>query len=134
MADDFNDIQRSYGRCLRRRDFIERFYQILLDSDPSIAPLFRKTDFTQQNKALRRGISTAISFAAGSGIVRRTVDEMAHVHSRSGRAPVAPWLHERWLESMLSAVRESDPMADPVLLQRWRRALTPIVECFRAAY
>lgn len=134
MNTDFNDIERSYGRCLRRRDFIERFYELLLASDPRMQPLFAHTDFSQQNKALRRGISTAIQFAAGSGIVRRTIDEMARVHSRQGRAPVPPQLHELWLESMVLAVRESDPQADVALLKRWRQALSPIVQHFREHY
>lgn len=134
MQDQFNDIQRSYGRCLRRRDFIARFYEILLDSHPQMAPMFANTDFTQQNKALRRGISTAIEFAGGSSIVQRTVDRMAHVHSRAGHAPVPPRLHELWLESMVQAVSESDPEASPKLLRRWRRALEPIVEHFSKVY
>lgn len=134
MNTDFNEIERSYGRCLRRRDFIERFYELLLARDHRIELLFAHTDFSQQNKALRRGISTAIQFAAGSGIVRRTVDQMAQVHARTGRAPVPPELHAHWLECMVQAVQESDPIADAALLRRWRQALSPIVEHFRACY
>ena len=32
MADSYDDLQQSYGRCLRGKNFIERFYEIFLAS------------------------------------------------------------------------------------------------------
>ena len=57
MADNYDDLQQSYGRCLRGKNFIERFYEIFLASHPDIAPMFAETDFQKQRMALRRGIS-----------------------------------------------------------------------------
>lgn len=134
MTDTFDDIQRSYGRCLRHKDFIGRFYEILMASQPRIAPLFARTDFGRQRKALRRGISIAISYGGGSAIVRRPMEDMARVHSRQGRAPVPPELHDYWLESLIRTIHESDPEADAVLEQRWRQALAPTIALFRECY
>ena len=66
MKDQYDDLQQSYGRCLRAGGFIERFYEIFLASHDQIELAFSSTDFQKQRLALRRGISIAISHAAGS--------------------------------------------------------------------
>lgn len=134
MADQYDDLQASYGRCLRAGGFIERFYEIFLSSHPDIAPMFEKTDFRQQRLALRRGISIAISHAAGMGMVQRSVGEMAQVHSRKGRTPVRPTLYGYWIDSLLAAVRETDPEANPALIERWRTAMGKATAEFTSRY
>lgn len=131
---NYSDVLSSYGRCLLKRGFIERFYDIFMASDDSIRALFARTDMSKQYLALRRGISTAISYAEGSGIVGGTMDEMAQVHSRKGRVPIQPHLYRHWLESILKAVREYDPAANARLMQRWEQALTPAVNRFIDMY
>lgn len=130
----FSDVISSYGRCLHNGRFIEAFYQRLMASDPVMPGMFARTDMSRQHLALRRGISTAIAYAEGSGIVRRTVDQMARIHARGGHAPVAPHLHEKWLESILHTVREHDPMITGPLIERWRLALRPIIAHFSSLY
>lgn len=134
MANHYDDLQASYGRCLRANGFIERFYEVFLASHPDIAPMFAKTDFRQQRLALRRGISIAISHADGMAMVRRGVDEMAQVHSRKGRTPVRPSLYACWIDSLVAAVREKDPEATPALLERWRAAMSVTADSFTAGY
>lgn len=134
MADNYDDLQQSFGRCLRNKDFIARFYEIFLASHPDIAPMFAKTDFAQQRLALRRGISVAISFAAGSNLVNRTVEQMAHIHSRKGRTPVPPPLYPYWIESLLQTVRENDSEASPALMLRWSQAMQQVVNRFSKDY
>ncbi|WP_201316621.1 globin [Dyella sp. EPa41] len=123
MTDTFDDLQTSYGRCLRQGGFIARFYEIFMASHPDIPGMFRHTDFSAQYSALRRGISAAIAFAGGSTLTRRTMTEMAKVHSRKGRAPVSPTLYPYWSDSLLRAIAEFDPEYDFALEQRWRKAL-----------
>ena len=53
MSDQYEDLQQSYGRCLRDKHFIERFYQTFLASSPAIPPMFQTTDFNKQRMALR---------------------------------------------------------------------------------
>ncbi|QDH69596.1 globin [Marilutibacter alkalisoli] len=134
MTDTFNDLQRSYGRCLAGRGFIERFYEIFMDSHPDVAPMFANTDFRTQRLALRRGISVAILHAGGSTIVGRTCTHMAAVHGRQGRAPVPPALYPYWVDSMLAAIAEYDPEADEALLARWRLAMSRVVDLFSRQY
>ncbi len=133
-VDHFNDLQQSYGRCLIRKGFIERFYDIFMASHPAVAPMFAHTDFQQQRLALRRGISVAIFHAAGSTVVKRTCEQMAQVHSREGRAPVPPELYPYWVDSLILAVTEFDDEADAALLLRWRKAMASVVDMFSLQY
>jgi len=130
MADNYDDLQQSYGRCLRGKNFIERFYEIFLASHPDIAPMFADTDFQKQRMALRRGISAAISHAAGSTLTKRTIDQMADAHSRGGHAPVPPKLYRYWVDSLAQAVSEMDPEATPQLIARWRQGMGVVVDTF----
>lgn len=130
MGNNFDDLQQSYGRCLREKNFIERFYEIFLESHPAIRPMFDKTDFQTQRMALRHGISAAISYASGSSLTRRTVDQMAAAHSRSGHAPVSPELYPYWVDSLVQTVKEMDPQATPQLLSRWRQGMSVVTDTF----
>lgn len=130
----YDDLQASYGRCLRKGGFINRFYDIFLESHPDIRPMFERTDWNTQRMALRRGISMAISHAEGTGLVRRGVDEMARVHARTGRCPVRPGLYPHWVESLVAAIAEYDDQATPALLQRWREAMGVVIATFVEQY
>jgi hemoglobin-like flavoprotein len=130
MSNKYDDLQQSYGRCLREKNFIERFYEIFLESHPSIRPMFEKTDFQTQRMALRHGISAAISYASGSSLTKRTMDQMADVHSRKGHAPVSPDLYPHWIESLVKTVNEVDPQASPELLARWRQGMKVVTDDF----
>ena len=131
---NYDDLQVSFGRCLRRHGFIERFYEILLASHPAIPPMFARTDFRGQRLALRRGISMAIAWASGSAMVERPMRQMIEVHARSGRAPVEPALYRCWVDSLLAAIDEFETEATPVLRARWREAMEQVVEAFARSY
>ena len=134
MADQYEDLQQSYGRCLRDKRFIERFYEVFMASHPAIAPMFVDTDFGAQRMALRRGISVAILHAAGSGLSRRTTEQMADVHAAHGRAPVDPALYPYWIDSLLAVIAETDDEATPALLARWRTAMGVVCATFTERY
>ncbi len=134
MSDAYAGVQASYGRCTRKKGFITRFYELLLESDPRMAPMFSHTDWTKQNKALRRGISIALTHAGGSKIVERSLKEMADVHSRNGHAPVKPELYGYWRQSLLQAVREHDDRLTPELENQWAEALKKTTDFFTERY
>jgi hemoglobin-like flavoprotein len=134
MSNNYDDLQQSYGRCLREKNFIERFYEVFLDSHPDIRPMFAKTDFQKQRMALRRGISAAISHASGSSLTKSTTEKMADVHSRKGHAPVPPELYRYWVDSLVQAVKETDPEASPQLIARWRQGMAVLTDTFIKHY
>lgn len=130
VPDPYYDLQQSYGRCLRDKNFIEHFYAVFMASHPDIPGMFADTDFQKQRLALRRGISVAIFHASGSTVVKRTTEQMADVHSRAGRCPVSPNLYPYWIESLVKVVAETDPEADERLLERWREAMCVVTDTF----
>jgi len=134
LKENYDDLQVSFGRCLRKHGFIERFYEILLASHPAMSPMFARSDFRGQRLALRRGISMAISWAAGSTMVQRPMQQMIEVHSRAGRAPVEPVLYVYWIDSLLRAIDEFDTELTPELSARWREAMQSVVAAFAEQY
>lgn len=134
MSDQYTDLQQSFGRCLRDKNFIERFYEVFMASNAEVAAMFARTDFQKQRLALRRGISVAIFHAAGSSVVKRSMQQMADVHSRSGRCPVAPHLYPYWVDSLMAVIAETDAEADEALLARWREAMGVTIGTFVDAY
>lgn len=127
-------IQASYGRCLRNKAFITGFYQRLQGCDPTVEKMFEHTNWPQQQKALRRGISAALTFAGGSNIVQGMMTQMADVHSRRGRAPVPPDYYRFWMDSLMASVREHDPKLTPELEATWRDALETTCQYFIDRY
>lgn len=134
VADDYSDLHQSYGRCNANGPFIERFYDVFLDSHPDVRRAFANTDFDRQRRLLRRTLTSAIMYAAGSGSVEREIAAMAEIHSRKGRAPVQPHLYGYWLDSLITVIREFDPECDFQLERRWREALNKIVDHFTGVY
>lgn len=133
-GDSYDDLHQSYGRCLHKGGFIERFYAIFLESHPEVKAAFANTDFDRQRRLLRRTLSNSIMYAAGSNIVQREVDRMAEVHSRQGHAPVQPHLYDYWLNSLITAIGEYDPQFNPQLENRWREAMGQIIGHFANQY
>lgn len=133
-GDSYDDLHQSYGRCLNNGRFIERFYDIFLESHPEVKSAFAGTDFDRQRRLLRRTLTNSIMYAAGSNIVKRDVDRMAEVHSRKGKAPVQPHLYDYWLNSLLAAIREHDPQINSQLESRWREAMGQIIGHFSNQY
>ena len=132
QTDPYADLHQSYGRCLRDKAFIGRFYEVFLASNPRVPPMFAQTDFSKQRMALRRGITMAIFHAGGSRVVDRGIAEMGSVHASGGRCPVPPELYRDWIDSLLEVVGETDPEADEALMARWREAMGVVVETFKA--
>lgn len=133
--DQYADVQQSFGRCLRENGkFVTDFYRRLLASDERIPPMFSHTDWQKQNRLIRRGISSAITYAGSPITVKRQISEIAEIHSRQGRAPVDPGLYHHWVESLVQTVEQSDPRFSPALGDRWRQAVTPAIEIFQSAF
>lgn len=59
-------VKRSFSRSfIGGTDLIQTFYDIFLESHPSIAPLFAESDFAQQKLLLRQGINCLSCFLKG---------------------------------------------------------------------
>jgi hypothetical protein len=55
--------QASYERCRQSEAFLTDFYEAFLASDPTIPPLFARTDFDRQKRLLQHALGHLMSFA-----------------------------------------------------------------------
>jgi len=125
----FND---SIERCARKPDFLRRFYVLFLASSDEVARKFERTDLKKQARMLRASLYTMMLAGGGS---ERFVDleRLARRHSRA-ELDIKPELYDLWLDRLVQAVAEFDPMFDPEIENAWRRVLQPGIEFMKSGY
>ncbi|MDX1444119.1 MAG: globin [Gammaproteobacteria bacterium] len=133
MADSYADVQQSFQRCITKQGFLHRFYDIFMQSHPDVPSLFRNTDFNEQIKLLRHGLSSALMFAGGTNVGKSVLKRIGETHGRH-RMNVDPTLYPYWIDSLVVAVRETDPRCDEKLQGRWREALTIATDHIRSVH
>lgn len=115
--------RESYGRCLGKRSFFDRFYELFLASDPAVPPMFEATDFERQKAALRHMLTAVVMFDDGNEFGAQSLARVARSHGPEG-LDVPKHLYDRWLECLVQTVREHDPLFGPAVEEAWRRVTT----------
>ena len=112
----------SYERCQQAGGFFPTFYEQLLASDPSIPPMFAKTEFPKQHKLLQHGLGLLLSFAR-----RRNPGLLERLANRHGPADldIPRVLYPKFVFSLLEAVRIHDRQWGPDVEAAWRTAVEP---------
>jgi hemoglobin-like flavoprotein len=123
--------QRSYSRCLRSPDFLPRFYEHLLASDPSIPPMFERTEFPRQYKLLQHALGLLLSY--GNKPDDLLLERIAAKHSAKA-IDVAPPLYALFVDSLLRTIREFDESCDGDIEGAWREALRPGLDFMKSRY
>jgi hemoglobin-like flavoprotein len=123
----FND---SLERCSRRPDFLRRFYTLFLASSPTVAKKFEHTDLRKQERMLKASLYIMMT-ASGERTVH--LERLAELHSRAG-ADIKPELYDLWLDRLVQAVKEFDPMFNPETETAWRRVLQLGIEVMKSRY
>lgn len=131
---DLDAVRNSYARCLMREGFAERFYEIFIDSHPSIRPMFENTDFELQINLLRQGLGYAFEFARGDSRAAAYMDTLRETHGRNGRVNVSPKWYPFWVNSMVIAANEFDPKFTPELEREWRSVLSKATAHMKTGY
>ena len=71
---------------------------------------------------------------AGGGSERIVhLERLARLHSRA-ELDIKPELYDLWLDRLVQAVKEFDPMYDPEIEAAWRRMLQPGIEFMKSRY
>ncbi|AKJ95198.1 hypothetical protein TVD_07385 [Thioalkalivibrio versutus] len=128
------NVESSYRRCCADASFLARFRLALRAADGQVSGIFDPLSARQQEVMLDASIRAALDFSSGDPQGASRVSEMIHVHGRQGRVPVPPALYPVWLESLIQAVRETDPHWSDALERRWRAQLMPAVDMFVELY
>jgi len=125
----FND---SIERCSCGPEFLRRFYALFLASSDTVARKFEQTDLRRQARLLRTSLYIMM---LASGALERVVhlERLAKLHSRAG-LDIAPDLYDLWLDRLLQAVAEFDPLFDTETGTAWRRVLQPGIDFMKSRY
>ena len=125
----FND---SLERCSRSPEFLQRFYALFLASSDVVARKFEHTDLRKQARMLKTSLYVMM---LASGEIERIahLERIAKLHSRAG-LDIKPELYDLWLDRLVQAVEEFDPMFDLEIETAWRRLLQPGIEFMKSRY
>jgi len=124
-------VQQSYSRCLRSGNFLPRFYELLLESDPAIAPMFANTEFPRQYRLLQHALGLLLSY--GNKRDDLLLERLAARHS-SQAIDVPPHMYPLFVASLLQTIREFDERCSDEVEQAWREALRPGIDFMASRY
>jgi hemoglobin-like flavoprotein len=130
---DYAAVSRSYERCLRKGDLMQRFYDLFMASEADIASRFARTDFAAQKRLLQQSISLAILFAAGDPVGRIGIERIRNSHAQD-RMDIAPRYYAYWKSAFLRAIEEFDPEFGEGLAHAWEAVLQKTVDHVAGGY
>jgi hemoglobin-like flavoprotein len=125
----FND---SVERCSQRPDFLRRFYSLFLASSDTVARKFEHTDLRKQARMLKTSLYIMM-LASGESDKVVPLERLAKRHSRA-ELDIKPELYDLWLDRLVQAVKEFDPMFDAEIETAWRRVLQPGIQFMKSRY
>lgn len=128
-----DSVNSSYGRVAVKSEFFDEFYDVFLNCDPRIKPMFANTDLEKQKKLLRQGISYMIMYVKDSHAGESAIKRIAEIHDRNHHS-TAPELYPLWINSLLSTVKKFDPQYSDELEKSWRTVLEPGISFFTSKY
>ncbi len=128
------DIARSsYGRCILKPGFLDRFYELFLAQSPKIAQKFKHTNMEAQKKVLKTGLANMIAYAQGKPSGKIVIDRLAKSHSRD-QLDIPPQMYPLWTNSLIKALSEYDRKWTPETQVAWKELLDIGVKAISAGY
>jgi hemoglobin-like flavoprotein len=126
----FND---SLERCTSGRRFLDRFYELFVTSSAEVAAKFANTDFRVQKAALKVSLYMIMSTIEQKPEGTVHLERIAARHSRSD-LDIGPHLYDLWLDCLIQAARESDPLFGDETEQAWRKVMRVGIEFLKSKY
>ena len=117
----------SLKRCLRQDKFLDRFYELFLASSDEIKAKFVGTQFVQQKIMLKASLHIMLMLAQGDLKDTQVLQDLSEKHS-SRHLNIRPEFYQFWVNSMLQAVKESDPAYSDDIGTAWQNSLEPGVK------
>jgi hemoglobin-like flavoprotein len=132
-ASDVEVFNDSLERCTSTRRFLDCFYELFISSSPEVAAKFATTDFRTQKAALKVSLYMVMSSIERKPEGKVHLERIAARHSRSG-LDIGPHLYDLWLDCLVQAVRECDPLFGEETEQAWRRVMQVGIEFLKSRY
>lgn len=127
------EVKNSYGRSCLNPQFFDKFYDIFLQSHPSLKPMFAKTDFKKQKELLRTGVAMLLAHVEGKTAGTMTLDRIGASHSKKN-LNINPNMYQYWIDSLVKAAKECDPKFTPDIERGWQKVCRAGVDYIVAKY
>jgi hypothetical protein len=134
-VDQIEVFLASLKRCLVHPEFLLDFYGLFMDSSEEIRQKFAHTDFKRQTRVLADSF-WVISVAAQGPKASPAWGDLPRLAARHSRndLDIQPGLYDRWLDSLVEAVRKHDGQFSPEIELAWRKTLAVGIEYMRSKY
>lgn len=126
-------FEASLQRCTSDARFLQRFYQLFLQSSSDIAERFDGVDLSRQASVLKASLYYMLRAASGFTEGMQHLRDIASSHDRKGY-DIQPGWYDLWLEALLTAVSLTDPHHDDTIRAAWTESLTPCIDAMRSAW
>jgi hemoglobin-like flavoprotein len=127
MKEVVKTIKESIGRTIVEGNFFDRFYDIFVNSDPSVAPMFSHTNMEQQKGLLHHGLIQGLAYLDGKSTGKTVMERLQKSHGPS-ELDIPLELYDCWKNSLLQTVKDKDPKCDDAVLKAWDVFATEIVQ------
>lgn len=128
-----SSFSRSLSRCIGNPRFLDRFYELFINSSEAVAGKFRDTDLERQKRALSSSLYAMVMASEGGEAAIAYLDQIARRHGRQD-LDIPAEMYDQWLECLIRAVRESDPEFTPEVEQVWRGMMRFGIQFMRDRY
>ena len=125
---DVEPVINSYLHCLEKDGFLDRFYELFLNTDERISDMFLLVDFDKQKDLLRKGIMTILSFLDHESLAGKiTIKRLRETHSSRGMN-ILPEYYQIWKSCLIQAVSEYDHEFSDEIRSYWENVLDKGIE------
>ncbi|MBX2819083.1 MAG: globin [Rhodothermaceae bacterium] len=129
----FESFRSSLLRCLSNLHFLERFYHEFISSSPEIAQAFAHTNMERQKAMLNASLYQLMNFyGSDEPQSKKYIQQLGAQHGVYGHK-IPPHMYDLWLESLMTAVKASDPQFDSSLEAIWLEVMGHGIEVMKAS-
>ena len=116
-------FESSLARCTAKPEFLDLFYDTFLASSPKVREKFANTEVANQKRMLSASFNLMLRAAQNeeSG-PPEYLEELAKRHGAKQLA-IGADLYDLWLDSLLVAVRASDPAYSMKIEAAWEKVM-----------
>lgn len=125
MVERVNDsLERCGGTALTRR-----FYALFIASSAEVRELFKDVDMKKQQREVTASLYMMM-MASQQGVgAREFLQQVAQTHHQR---KIPPEMYALWLECLLRAVAETDPLYNDRVGAAWREMMAPGIEFMKS--
>lgn len=127
--DQFKLFNDSFERCIVDKKFLDRFYEFFISSSDEIKGKFKSTDMEKQKEMLLASLAY-IMYADKNP---DPLYKIAQSHSKKN-LNIKPELYINWMDSMIEAVKTTDPEFNEEVEAAWRDTLKPGIDFMTKNY